>query len=85
MSQQLYCSSCRQPTDPMLCEVGPSASCCREAALLVMDLWEECPEASFRIKRFRPLTDDELADVEAELMDDLPRAQRRAIARGRES
>ena len=83
MSQQLYCSSCRQPTDPMLCEVGPSASCCREAGLLVAF----CPSHPDKCDgcEFRPLTDDELADVELELMDDLPRAQRRAIARGRES
>jgi hypothetical protein len=65
----------------MLCEVGPSASCCREAALLI-EVECECQAPYIGTHyRFRPLTDDELADVEAELMDDLPRAQRRAIQR----
>ena len=80
---QLYCGKCGEHCDARMLESGPSADCHEEAPLMVAF----CPSHPDKCDgcEMRPLTEEELADVEAELMDDLPRAQRRAIARGRES
>lgn len=78
-----YCSACGKETEPRLYEPGAGASCCEEAPLLVLDLWEECPEGGFRIKRYRPLTEREERELAEQLYteehaDDTPAKRRRA-------
>lgn len=65
MSAQYYCSFCRKPTEAVLTNVGASARCCFEAALMVIF----CPSYPDRCDgcEMRPLTAREEEELRGEL------------------
>ena len=48
-----HCEACHKECTPVLRDVGPSADCCVEARLMMLDLWQECPR-TIRTRRYAP-------------------------------